>query len=320
GLAWFLIHVMHDLAEMLELSGESEEARGKRQEAIALRARAARLAAAVEEHCWDGAWYLRATFDDGTPIGSARNSEARIDTIAQSWAVICGRADPARSAMAMGAVQEHLVRADEGMVLLFDPPFEHTTPNPGYIMSYPPGVRENGGQYTHGSLWAPLALARLGDGDGAASLLRMMNPLSHSAAPDDVGRYMVEPYVAAADVYNLPGRVGRGGWTWYTGSASLMYRVWIEEIPGFRRSGGDLTIEPTIPESWGGFAIRYRHGRTMCRMQVENPDHVGHGVSAITLDGEPVIGPTVRMRDDGGVHVVVVTLGSVRPLPAAARP
>ncbi|MBC7945514.1 MAG: DUF3131 domain-containing protein, partial [Burkholderiales bacterium] len=215
-LAWFLIHVLHDWAYLSALRG------GK--EARTSRARAARLTQAVERHAWDGGWYLRAFFDDGAPLGSTRNDEAKIDTLAQSWAVISGAAEPGRAAMALNAAEQHLVRAAERMVLLFAPPFDKTPRDPGYIKSYPPGVRENGGQYTHGSLWLPMAFARLGDGDKASALLQMMSPVEHARTPADVAHYKVEPYAVAADVYALAGKIGQGGWTWYTGSAGWMYR------------------------------------------------------------------------------------------------
>ena len=197
-----------------------------------------------------------------------QSREARIDSLPQSWAVLSGSADPARSLQAMQSATSELVRKDDQLVLLFTPPFDHSQPHPGYIMGYPPGVRENGGQYTHGSLWLAMAWARLGNGERAVNLLQMMNPIEHSRYPQSVARYRGEPYVVAADVSSAPGKTGRAGWTWYTGSASWMYRVWIEDVLGFRLRGDLLRICPAIPQDWPGFELVYKYRSTTYEITV----------------------------------------------------
>jgi cyclic beta-1,2-glucan synthetase len=301
-LAWFLIDVLREFAALLEVRGDVEQA-GE------YRARAAKLAETVEAQAWDGEWYRRAYFDDGTPLGSKENAQAMIDSLPQSWAVISGAASPDRAEQAMEAVERHLIRADDRLVLLFTPPFESAPRNPGYIQGYPPGVRENGGQYTHGAVWVALAYARRGDGDRAVKTLMLLNPIEHARVPEEVERYKVEPYVVAADVYALEGNVGRGGWTWYTGSSGWMYRVWLEEILGFKLHGDRLTIDPVLPSEWDGFRLRYRHGKTPYDIVVENSDHVNRGVAWVELDGQRLAEPTVALQDDEGQHVVRVRMG-----------
>ena len=301
-LAWFLIHALHDFAEMLRL-------RDQEAEAVACEQHAVQLAADIEAQAWDGDWYLRAFFDDGTPLGSHTSDEAQIDSLGQSWAVISGMGDPKRAETAMQAVQERLVRTNDRLMLLFTPPFDKTTHDPGYIKGYPPGVRENGGQYTHGSLWVPLALARQGKGDEAVAILRMMNPVEHAREPADVQRYKVEPYVVAADIYALKDRVGQGGWTWYTGSASWMYRVWLEEIAGFHLRAGQLSLDPTIPKDWNGFTVRYRYHSTPYEIVVENPDHVSHGVVSMELDGQAITNQSICLEDDNTPHTLRIRMG-----------
>ncbi|KPK90087.1 MAG: hypothetical protein AMJ88_16640, partial [Anaerolineae bacterium SM23_ 63] len=227
----------------------------------------------------------------------------------QSWAIISGAADQQRAKQALEAALNQLVREEDKLILLFTPPFDKSEPNPGYIMGYPPGVRENGGQYTHGSLWLAMALAQQGDGDRAVWLLRLMNPIEHAKEPDEVQRYMVEPYVVAADVYGLPGRVGQGGWTWYTGSAGWMYRVWIEEVLGLKLRGETLTIEPVIPSSWERFTLHYRRGKTHYEIKVENPDHVSTGVAWVELDGVRLTESVIPLDDEPGHRSIYVRMG-----------
>ena len=303
-LGWFLIDVLRGFATLLDARGETALA-GE------YRARAAELATTVEEQAWDGAWYRRAYFDDGTPLGSRENQEARIDSLPQSWGVISGAAAPERAAQALQAVDDQLIRENDGLILLFTPPFESASVDPGYIKGYPPGVRENGGQYTHAAIWVALAFARRGDGDRAVKLLSMLNPIEHTRTPEEVERYNVEPFVVAADVYALAGQVGRGGWTWYTGSSGWIYRVWIEEILGFKVRGDRLRLDPVIPADWPGFKIRYRYRRADYDIVVENPDHVSHGVAWIELDGVRQAEAVVDLRDDEARHSIVVKLGSV---------
>ena len=298
-LAWFLITTLRAFADRADARGETETARE-------LRARADGYVEAVEAHGWDGAWYRRAYFDDGTPLGSAQNDECRIDAIAQSWSVISGAADPVRQRQAMASFEKHLVREDARLLLLLTPPFDRTPKDPGYIKGYLPGVRENGAQYTHAALWSVLATARLGDGDRAFALYQMLNPLTHTATAEAVGTYKVEPYVIAADVYTTPAHCGRGGWTWYTGSASWMYRVGLEAILGFTRRGDTLRIEPRAPKSWPGFSIAYRHGRSRYTIAVHDPGALRPGEAAITVDGVAIAGQEIALVDDGQPHEVDV--------------
>ncbi|ARP82946.1 glycosyl transferase [Bordetella genomosp. 8] len=274
------------------------------------RKHADRVVQSIEAHAWDGEWYRRATFDDGTWLGSAAGDECRIDSIAQSWSVLSGAADPQRARTAMASLEQHLVRHDDGLALLFSPPFDRTSHDPGYIKGYPPGLRENGGQYTHAALWAVLAYAKLGEGDKAAGLFSMLNPINHTRAPADMRRYRVEPYVVAADVYSVAPHTGRGGWTWYTGSAGWMYRAAVEGILGLTRRGMALQIEPCFPAAWEGFEAVVQVAGTVIELRVENSTGLGHGVTSMLVDGEvrPLkLGPaTVRL--DGGRHRVVVTL------------
>ena len=204
----------------------------------------AKLKGDIEREAWDGAWYLRAFFDDGSPLGSSKNPECQIDSIPQSWSVISGAGDPARARSAMDAVNSRLVRRDSGLVKLFDPPFDHSDLNPGYIRGYIPGVRENGGQYTHAAVWSTMALALLGEHERAWEVFRLMNPVRHGGDPEHIATYKVEPYVIAADVYALPPHTGRGGWTWYTGSAGWSYRLLIETLLGISLSGETLRLTP----------------------------------------------------------------------------
>jgi|SRR5579883_669535 len=262
------------------------------------RQRAAELAASVERTSWDGQWYLRGFFDDGSPLGSHANEEARIDSMAQSWAVICGAADPQRMNIAMDSADRLLVNEEARVVNLFTPPFDRSKPHPGYIMGYPPGIRENGGQYTHGSLWLAMARARMRDGDRAVELLRMMNPIEHTSDPESAARFRGEPYISAADVYSAPGKIGRAGWTWYTGSAAWMYRIWIEEVLGFHLRGRMLTIDPSIPNDWPGFEITYRYRSATYEIRVEKRD-----------DAPPPA--PIELQDDGQVHRVLVIVPSL---------
>jgi cyclic beta-1,2-glucan synthetase len=255
-------------------------------------------------------WYSRGYFDDGTPLGSKECTEARIDSIPQTWAAISGTGNPDRVEVALRSLEENLVREADDLILLFTPPFDKTTADVGYIKGYPPGVRENGGQYTHAAVWVAMAFARWGDGDKAVRLLRMLNPVEHARDEKDCDRYKVEPYVMPGDVYSLAGNVGRGGWTWYTGAAAWTYRVWLEEILGFQRRGETLTINPVIPKDWPGFRLRYRFQNTIYRITVENPHHCSRGVTVVELDGVAAADKIVTLRDDALPHEVRVVLGT----------
>jgi cellobiose phosphorylase len=301
-LAWFEICVLSDFAELLVLREYHDEAQ-------ACRRRAAGLAKIIDARAWDGAWYRRGYFDDGTPLGSKKCTEARIDSIPQTWATISGTGNPDRVEVALRSVEENLVREADDLILLLTPPFDKTTADVGYIKGYPPGVRENGGQYTHAAVWVAMAFARRGDGDKAVRFLRMLNPIEHARDEKDCDRYKVEPYVMPGDVYSLAGHVGRGGWTWYTGAAAWTYRVWLEEILGFQRRGDTLTINPVIPKDWPGFRLRYCFQNTIYRISVENPDHCSRGVTLVELDGVAAADKIVTLRDDELPHEVRVVLG-----------
>ena len=370
-LAWFLVHVLNDFAFLLR-EEEKEKRRkgeeeadgiskapatgtiGNRQSAIgnpeSYEEQARQLAETIEQQTWDGDWYRRAYFDDGTPLGSAQNEEAKIDSLPQSWSVLSGMGDPERSKQALQSVEQYLVKdfAEEkiqdtrykiregeespttnhqppttsagGMVLLFTPAFDKTPHDPGYIKGYVPGVRENGGQYTHGSLWVPFAYAQMGEGDKACHLLRLMNPVEHARVPESVERYKVEPYVVVADVYNLQGQEGRGGWSWYTGSAGWMYRAWLEAALGFQKRGATLTLNPSIPRAWDGFTLTYRYGRAEYSIRIENPQHVEHGVAYVELDGKRLPDGIIPLIDEEQTHQARVLLGEPETAPEQDTP
>ncbi|MGH7497427.1 MAG: GH36-type glycosyl hydrolase domain-containing protein [Gemmatimonadales bacterium] len=310
-LAWFLVRT-------LRLFADHAEARGDVGAATEMRSQSDAYVAAVEKNAWDGTWYRRAYFDDGTPLGTASALECRIDSIAQSWSVISGAADPERQRLAMRSLEDNLVREDARLLMLLTPPFDITSLDPGYIKGYLPGVRENGAQYTHAALWAVLATAMRRYGDRAFQLYQMINPLSHAASPEQIETYKVEPYVVAADVYTAAGQLGRGGWTWYTGSASWMYRAGLESILGFRKHGDKLTIDPCVPVDWREYRIDYRHGRSAYAIVVANPDGGEGGVVEVTLDGIALEGDTIPLIDDGNAHSVRVLRSAPRPSRARA--
>ncbi len=291
-LAFFLYEVLQRYAEVAEVYGDHAFASTCRNEALT-------LARNVEANAWDGQWYRRAYFDDGTPLGSHTNDECQIDSISQSWGVLSGAADPARTASAMKAVDERLVRRDYGLVQLLDPPFDDGVLNPGYIRGYVPGVRENGGQYTHAAIWTAMAFAKMGDTERAWELLRMINPVQHGSTPDSVALYKVEPYVMAADVYAVSPHVGRGGWTWYTGSSGWMYRLIVESLLGVTLAGDRLTITPRLPADWPGFTLHYRFRETVYTITVSAAAGAG-----MTLDGVAHEGNTIVMVDDHRAHRV----------------
>jgi len=300
-LGWFLVSILRPFAEITAT-------RGDKQRAKEYQAHATAVAAAIEKS-WDGAWYRRAYFDDGTPLGSKDNAECQIDAIAQSWSVLSEAGDPARARQAMESVNERLVRREDRIAMLLTPPFDHMIPSPGYIQGYVPGVRENGGQYTHAALWNVLAFARLGDGTRAAELFALLNPVNHSRTAGDVARYRAEPYVVAGDVYSVPPHTGRGGWTWYTGSAGWMYRIGTEAILGITLRAGALHIDPCIPREWPGYEAIFTPARTAYRIVVENPTHVSRGVQRLEVDGVDRTGQDIAVLDDGAEHLVRVVLG-----------
>jgi cellobiose phosphorylase len=296
-VGWFMIALLGPFAALAEGRGDSGRA-------ARYRAEAERLRAAIEESAWDGDWYLRAFYDDGTPLGSQASAECRIDSLTQSWAVISGAGDPARARQGMDAVDAQLVDQEAGLIRLFTPAFDKTDHNPGYIKGYVPGVRENGGQYTHAAIWTIWAWTLLGEGGRAADLLRLISPVRHAA--ESAERYMVEPYTIAADVYTAPGHVGRGGWTWYTGSAGWLYRLGVEQLLGLRRQGHTLTVSPCLPPEWPGYTATYRVGAGTYQITVAR----GAGPSSVTLDGVEVRDGQIPLSDDAGAHEVRVVIGA----------
>ncbi|PWC11365.1 glycosyl transferase [Brenneria roseae subsp. americana] len=275
-LGWLLIHTIERFAPLADSHDEVRAARW--------RAHAESVRAAIEHSAWDGAWYRRATFDDGSWLGSRINDECAIDSIAQSWAVLSGAADAERAETAMASLEKHLIRHEDGLALLFTPPFDRTVKDPGYIKGYPPGLRENGGQYTHAAMWSVLAFAQLGKGNKAAELFALINPINHGSTPEKIARYRVEPYVMAADVYSVAPHVGRGGWTWYTGSSGWMYRAGLEGVLGIGREGNLLVLCPCIPDYWPGFEAKVTLGESHYLISVVNDNHRCQGLSRVTLD------------------------------------
>jgi cyclic beta-1,2-glucan glucanotransferase len=303
-LGWFLHATLAAFAPLASTRGE--EAR-----ATKWLAHTALLRASLEREAWDGEWYRRGYFDDGTPLGSSTSGECRIDSIAQSWSVISGAADPARALRGMAAVDEQLLNHDESLALLFTPPFDRTTLDPGYIKGYPPGIRENGGQYNHAATWSVLAFAALGRGDKSAEVFSLMNPISRTSTRADVQRYKVEPYAVAADIYSVAPHAGRGGWTWYTGTAGCLYRAGIEAILGLRLQGAFLLLAPCVPNAWPRFEVVFKYRSARYEIAVENPHGVSRGVAQVDLDGKTLPGGPARvpLADDGLAHKLRVILG-----------
>ena len=302
-LAWFLFSLLAEWAPLAQARGESDRAEAWQRHAAALKE-------AIEREAWDGNWYRRAYFDDGTPLGSAGNDACAIDSIAQSWSVLSGAADPDRAQRALASVDQQLTRRSDRLVLLLAPPFDNTDLQPGYIKGYLPGVRENGGQYTHGAVWVAIAHAALGDGDKAAELLAMLNPISHTATPQGVRQYQIEPYVVAGDVYSETPHTGRGGWSWYTGSAGWLYRAGVEWLLGFRLKGSRLVLDPCIPAAWKGFTMTFRYRSARYDIVVENPRGVSRGVSTLELDGVTLDDRcSIPLVDDHQTHRLRAVLG-----------
>lgn len=301
-LAWFLYENHKRFADLCEIQGEPELARQHRE-------RAEEIKDAVNQVAWDDDWYLRAFYDDGTPLGSHRNEECQIDSLPQSWSILTGGALNERKMKAIFAVEERLVQNEDRLIQLFTPPFDETEKDPGYIKGYPPGIRENGGQYTHAAIWAVWALTELGMGQKAYEQFRFLNPVTHSLNLDDANRYVVEPYVVAADIYSRPPYVGHGGWTWYTGSSGWLYRLGTEAILGFQLMGDDFTIDPCIPDEWDGFHMTFTKNGTVFNIEVKNPSHVEKGVQEIQLDGESLDDKKIPILDDHSEHQVIVIMG-----------
>jgi cyclic beta-1,2-glucan synthetase len=304
-LGFFLYGVLVDFAELASQRDDHPRATRYRDDATRL---AAQLALT-----WDGEWFRRGYYDDGTPLGSAQNDECRIDSIAQSWAVLSGAAAPRRAERAMDAVLASLLDRRSRLLLLLDPPFDRSVQEPGYIKGYPPGVRENGGQYSHAAAWVVMALARQGNGDEAAELFHLLNPINHTRTDEGVRRYQAEPYVLAGDVYGRAPHAGRAGWSWYTGSAAWLYRAGVESMLGLRRRGATFAMTPCVPASWTSYEITWTLADTAFHITVENPGRVSRGVSAAWLDGVAVDPAAIPIASDGARHEVRVVLGPERP-------
>jgi cyclic beta-1,2-glucan synthetase len=302
-LAFFLYDVLTQFAEL---------ARQRNDTTFAERclAQASQLQQNIEQHAWDGQWYRRAYFDNGEPLGSRTNPECQIDSLPQSWSVISRAGNPQRARQAMQGVDERLIRRDSGLIQLFDPPFDQSSLNPGYIKGYIPGVRENGGQYTHGAIWTTMAFALMGENDRAWDLFALLNPVHHGATPDQIATYKVEPYVVAADVYAVPPHTGRGGWTWYTGSAGWMYRLLIETLLGVNLEGHQLRLTPRLPKSWTAWKIHYRYRQTVYHITITRLVADSAEANQLVLDGKELAGETVPLVDDRREHSVELKLGS----------
>eukprot|EP01037_Dinobryon_pediforme_P007707 gene7706-7768_t len=303
-LGWLLFKTLLLFAPLAE----------KRDETVRFerwQAHAAALQLSLENNAWDGEWYRRGYFDDGLPLGSKLSEECKIDSIAQSWGVLSGGAGVERARQAMTSVDRQLIDREDKLALLLTPPFDKTALDPGYIKGYPPGIRENGGQYTHAATWLIMAFASLGDGDKAAELFALMNPINHVRTSEDMQRYKVEPYVIAADIYAIAPHVGRGGWTWYTGSAGWMQRAGLENILGLQIKAGMLYLEPCIPKVWPEFEIALRHGASSYQILVSNPASVNGGVASAHIDGAELLQRPLRVQlvDDGKPHKITVVLG-----------
>ena len=311
-LGFFLYEGLSSFGRLATLHGDLVFAERCQQEA-------ARLRRNLAQHAWDGGWYRRAYFDDGSPLGASVNAECTIDSIAQSWSVLSGAGDVERSRQAMDALDRHLVSRADGLVRLLAPPFDTSAMNPGYIKGYVPGVRENGGQYTHAAVWAAMAFARLGDSRRAWELLALINPVNHALTAQAAATYRTEPYVVAADVYAVAPHVGRGGWTWYTGSAAWLYRLIVESLLGLKREAGRLHLAPCLPEDWKTYSLSYRYGETVYRIAVVQAQDPGRAAgSTITLDGVAQGDQGVPLVDDRREHVVEMTINRAHRLKLAS--
>jgi cellobiose phosphorylase len=307
-LAFFLYDVLVQFAAL---------ARSHRDPAFARRclAQAQQLQVNIEAHAWDGQWYRRAYFDNGEPVGSRSNPECQIDSLPQSWSVLSGAGDPLRSRQAMESVDQRLIRRDAGLVQLFDPPFDKSPLNPGYIKGYIPGVRENGGQYTHGAIWTAMAFAVMGDAERAWEVFNLLNPVHHGGTSAQISTYRVEPYVVAADVYGVAPHIGRGGWTWYTGSAGWMYRLLVETLLGLHLEGTQLRLAPALPQSWPSCQIHYRYRQTVYHITVIRLAAGWSGSPRLFLDGKELDPPSLPLADDRREHFVELKFGSPAALP-----
>ena len=296
-LAFFLYDVLTQFVELARFRNDTDFAEHCLSQARLLQQN-------IEQHAWDGQWYRRAYFDNGEPLGSSTNPECQIDSLPQSWSIISRAGDPQRARQAMRAVEERLVRRDAGLIQLFAPPFDQSALDPGYIKGYIPGVRENGGQYTHGAIWTVMAWALLGENDRAWDLFTLLNPVQHGATPSQIATYKVEPYVVAADVYAAAPHTGRGGWTWYTGSAGWMYRLLLETMLGVNLEGNHLVLAPRLPRKWSTLTIHYRYRQTQYHIRIRRDPSLPPDASRLSLDGKELAGHKVPLMDDRHDHSV----------------
>ncbi|MCE5211261.1 MAG: cyclic beta 1-2 glucan synthetase [Deltaproteobacteria bacterium] len=299
-LGFFLYEVLTQFEKIANLRGDASFSEYCKKEAAQLRLN-------IEQHAWDGLWYRRAFFDNGALMGSAKSQECRIDSIAQSWSVLSGAGESEHTRLAMESLSQNLIRRDIGIVQLLNPPFDKSGSNPGYIKGYVPGVRENGGQYTHAAVWAAMAFAALGDSRRAWEILTMINPINHAGSPEAMATYKVEPYVVAADIYAFPPHTGRGGWTWYTGAAGLMYRLIVESLLGLKREAEKLYFAPCLPAEWEGFSMRYRWGKTVYNIAVTRAPK-GKEEMKVIVDNLEQDEKSVSLVDDGTEHKVDVII------------
>jgi cyclic beta-1,2-glucan synthetase len=304
-LAFFLYDVLSQFSKVASRRGDLSFAEQCEAEAAQIRLNIAR-------HGWDGGWYRRAYFDDGSPLGSMSNPECQIDSISQSWSVLSGAGDDERSRMGMDAVDQHLVHRDKALIQLLNPPFDKSDLNPGYIKGYVPGVRENGGQYTHAAIWMAMAFAALGDNRRAWELTAMINPINHTRSAESIETYRAEPYAVAADVYAFSPHAGRGGWSWYTGSAGWMYQLILESLLGLKLEVNRLSITPLLPTDWAGFTVHYRYRKTIYHIVIRR-QLTGDSAPDMTVDGAPNDDKTITLVDDEIDHEVEVRIPAELP-------
>jgi cellobiose phosphorylase len=299
-LAFFLYEVLNQFAKLAGKKGDAPLSEKYTLEA-------GRIRGNIEKHAWDGEWYRRAYFDDGTPLGSAQNEECQIDSISQSWSILSGAGMQDRFLSAIKSVEKRLVKREAALIQLLDPPFDKSLLDPGYIKGYAPGVRENGGQYTHGAIWTIMAFATIGEVELAWDLLKMINPISHGDTAEAMARYRVEPYVMAADVYSVDPHTGRGGWTWYTGSAGWMYRLIVESLLGLHLEGDKLRVNPRLPRDWPTLTIDYRSKSTLYHIQIKNSG-AGSTIKSFTVNDLTQDQHEIKLADDQGKHAVVIEM------------
>ena len=301
-LSWFMADILRKMKPLCTYMNEEK----KGLEFIETREE---IMQNIEKNGWDGNWYKRAYFDDGTPLGSMMNQECKIDSISQSWSVISGSENKSRQETAMNSLYNYLVNKEMGIIKLLTPPFNESDIDPGYIKGYVPGIRENGGQYTHAAAWAVIAYTIMGKGEKAYELLDMINPVKHAENYMEYSRYKVEPYITAADIYAVYPNEGRGGWTWYTGSAGWVYRAGVEYILGFRKEGEMLVLDPCIPGKWERFNYSYIYMESIYKITVINPEGRNSGIKKILVDGKTISDNRINLVNDGETHTVEAEIG-----------